>query len=97
MNELRARIFGLNVAPGSASDSMRGDSRDHELTPYPGEGDGKDWDFIDVLVVPHVDVRASLRLAFNAIRQLCSSANVAVPEDTSGFFSLALQNLNSTT
>lgn len=41
----------------------------------------------------HIDVHASTCQDFGAIPELCQSAKVAVPEDTSGVFSLAVKNL----
>lgn len=95
MDEAPTRIFGPNVAPSSASDAMGGYSRDDELTFYLDEDDGYNWDFADLPVDPQVVVRVSLRRDFKAIRYLCRLANLAIPENASGVFSLSLQNLNA--
>lgn len=38
---------------------MGGESCGKELAPYPDDNDSDDWDFADMLVEFHVDVRAS--------------------------------------
>lgn len=95
MNEARASILSPDVSPGLASDAMGGESNYYELTPNLVEEDGDNWDFAYATVDPHVNVRASFRLNSDTIRKLCRSASVAVPEDASGVFSLALKNRNA--
>lgn len=97
MDKAHARIFGFDGAQCLASDAMGGDWCDDKITPYPDDDHGHDWDFADVSVDSHVDICASSRRAFDAIREQCRSANVAVPESAGGVFSLALQNLNDFT
>lgn len=53
--------------------------------------------FADVLVDSHIDILVSLCEDFDAVRQIGHPANIAVPENTYGVFSLALQNLNAIT
>lgn len=67
----------------------------HELTLYPDDDNGEDWDSADVLIDSHVYIHASLWQNLDAIRDLCHLANVAVPEVASCIFGLALQNLKS--
>lgn len=66
--------------------------RDEELTTHPVHDEGNDWEFADVPFDSQFYVRASLRRSFEAICKLCCSVNVAVAEDASSFFTLALQN-----
>lgn len=40
MDDARVQNFGLDVAPGSASDAIGSDLRDDELMHYPEEDDG---------------------------------------------------------
>lgn len=94
MDEVQGRILGPEAAPSSPSSAMGGDTRDEELTTYPGERDGGDWDFPDVPIDPHFNFCASLRQHFDAICKLCGSANMTVPEDATGVYSLAWQSLN---
>lgn len=67
MCEARARIFGSESTPGSASAAMGCDLRDDELVTYPDDDHGDDWGFADVPIDYHVDVRASHRGDFDAI------------------------------
>lgn len=97
MDEMRARIIGADVALDSASHSIGGDSHDDELKLYPDDDDGDDWDFDDVPVDSHVDVRASVCRDFDSNPEICRSASLAVLEDASGVFILVLQNINGTT
>lgn len=46
---------------------------------------------------PHVDDQASLCRDLDALKQLCSSASVALSEDVSGVISLELQDVNAIT
>lgn len=57
--------------PGLAYDVMAGNSCDEELMDYPDEDDGDDWDFADVPADPQVNVRADLRLKFDASSHSC--------------------------
>lgn len=97
VDESLPRTFGPEVAPCLASAEISDTWCDHELTCYPDEDHSDDRYFPDVPVDLHVDVRASLRRGFDAIRELCRSANVIVLEDASSDFNLAWQNLNSIT
>lgn len=95
MYETRAGLFGPNVALGLPSDAMGGHLRDEKLMPYPDEDHHDDWDFAVLHADPDFHVRASFRRHFDTFRELCRSANVAVPKDASSVFSLALQNVNA--
>lgn len=95
MDYVHARVFGLEVLPGSASDAMDGYLRDNQVISHLHEDDGDDWDASGGPTDPHVNVWASLRRDFDAIHELCLSANVAVPEDGSDLFGLSLQNPNA--
>lgn len=50
---------------------------------------------MDVSIDLSADFRPSFLRHFDANRQLCSSANLAVPEDASSLFNLVLPELNS--
>lgn len=95
MNETCARSFGCEAAPGSASCATGGRPRDDELILHTNEEKGNDWDFAHVPVDPHVNVCARLCRDFDAIRELCCSINVSIPENTSGVASWALLNLKA--
>lgn len=94
---MRKRILGPDVAQGSASNAMGGDSQNDELTLYPDDDDGDDYEFADLAADSHAEVHASLCRDFDAICEVCSSASIAKAEGASVVFSLALQNLNAGT
>lgn len=50
-----------------ASGAVEGDSRNDELAPCPDDDDGNAWDFADVPVEFHVNVRGSLLRDFGVI------------------------------
>lgn len=95
MDEACTRDFGSDSLLGLASYAGDGHLCDHELVPYPDIDNGNNWVFPDLPVDSHYAVRGSLRREFDAICEFCSFANVAVPEDASGNFRLAFQNLNA--
>lgn len=88
--EVHKRISGSGCGPGSAFGSVSGDLQEDELVPHLGDNDdGNDWEFADVLVDSHFDVRASRCPNLNAVSKLCPSTKVVVLEDAtvSIFFS----------
>lgn len=93
MADARARIIGSDGTLGAASGAVDGDAGVDALAPY--SDDDVRWDFVDVLVNAHIEVRAILRQDFDSFRELCHSANVLVSEDSNETFSLALHNLNA--
>lgn len=93
MCETSVMIFGSDGAPRLASAAVGVDPCDDVLTLYPDYDDGNYWSFADVRVDSQVDIRACLLRDFNASGKLCRSVNIAVPDDASFFFILALQNI----
>lgn len=62
--------------------------------PYQDKDDKNEWIFADVYVDSHVSLRASLHRYFDAIYELCWSANVAALENERKISRLALKDLN---
>lgn len=89
MDEAWARIFGSNSALGWPSGAMSGDLGSNKLTPYPNDDGSNDRNLANVTVYSQVEVRASLRQDSEAIRKLCRSAHVSVPEDARSVSTLA--------
>lgn len=95
MDEARAKTLCSDGGLHAASNVMGDDSHDGELTPYSDDVDVSDLEFADVPVDSYVGVPASIPRDFDAICEVCRSANVAVPEDVRGVFGLVVQNLKA--
>lgn len=87
MDETLPRIFGSDGTFRLASAAEGGYLRNDELAHYPDDDDGDDWDFADVLVDSHVDVRAINLQVPDGIRALCRLANVVLHENARNVFS----------
>lgn len=92
---MHAINFGADVALGSASKVMGGESSVDEVTPYHDEEHGDGWDLADGPVDPPAYFRNIIRQGIDTICYLCRLANMDVPEDGSSVFSMAGQNINS--
>lgn len=57
--------------------------------------DEDDWDLADIPAESRTDVRASLRLDFNAISLRCRDASLSVPEKVNDVFGLALRRVDT--
>lgn len=96
MYEADKKIFDSDRASGFTSGVIDVASRDDERTSYPEDDNGDSWDIADVPVEFHVAFLVSLRQELKAIRKLCRSTNVAIPESARWVVRLALRVLNTT-
>lgn len=90
MEDTPVRILQSGGIPGSGSGVVGCDLYEDELASYTEDNDAHDWDFANVPIDSHVDVRASLRWDFDAICELSCSANATVLKDANGVLRLAL-------
>lgn len=95
MDEVRTKIFSSGGTTGSAFGVVHGDLGEDDLAPYHDDDNGEDLEFADALASSDVDVRASLRLDFDKILELCCFGNFVVAEDVRSFFTVALQKLKA--
>lgn len=91
MDEPRERISGSGGIMASAAGAEGCVLREGEIITYPHDDDGDDQDIIDVLFDFLVHFRGSFRWILDAIRELGSFANAALPEDASRVLNMALQ------